>query len=85
LKSGCANWSALGHKTIEVEVLKETLDLVQEKTDLAALAVSGGYPVKTVTSSTIAMEIMIKSLQCGKCNSLAPDTSPPGSAPPIWS
>jgi transposase len=43
----------LGRKTMEVEILKQALDLARaKKTDLAvALAASGRYPVKTVSTT----------------------------------
>ena len=38
----------LGRKTMEVEILKEALDLARQKNNIAvALAASGRYPVKT--------------------------------------
>jgi transposase len=43
----------LGRKTMEVEILKEGLDLARvKKTDLAvAVAASGGYPVKRIAET----------------------------------
>ena len=43
----------LGRKTMEVEILKEALDLARaNKTDLAvALAACGRYPVKTISGT----------------------------------
>jgi transposase len=43
----------LGRKTVEVEILKEALDLAWvKKTDVAvAVAASGGYPVKRITET----------------------------------
>lgn len=45
----------LGRKTMEVEILKEALDLLNlqgKKTDLAAaIAPSGGYPVKRIAET----------------------------------
>jgi hypothetical protein len=42
----------LGRKTMEVEILKEALDLARVKTDLAvAVATSGGYPAKRIAET----------------------------------
>jgi hypothetical protein len=45
----------LGRKIMEVEILKEALELARAKTDLAvAFAAGGRYRVKTVTAGSPA-------------------------------
>jgi hypothetical protein len=63
----------LGRKTMEVEILKEALDLARAKTDLA-VAAAGGYPVKRIAETLGVARSNLVERAAGKRPRRGPET-----------